>query len=495
MHERRYRCSQFLPALLVLAALTLFRQLLLVLHTQRTNSSGAASQPQPSAWSSCAFLTASQLRRGIPGERGSPHFTTLSRFEHTCSSAGDARLNCTLCLPGWRGSQCDKAARVTPCSLFSCLDWSRCPPGAPLTVHVYDTPASCTASWIDSKTSAEYRSVTAALRASNRHVASARDACLLVPWFDTLCNGNRCADTWTEAPKLDVLSRTLEQLPQWRKTGANHLVFDMSSSHAPTLPIGRGIYLATSFWAAGKSFRHGHDQALPLWNQRWADERQAQRAQRVRSARQHSAPPLLLSFKGQRMHFCTSELCAPDDIAEAALAGRMRGKDAYTTDWVRNQLRKLHDGHDIVIATRCVRELEDAQHCDAHCQAECAADMQLYDAVDYDQLLINSSFALVVPGITPNSYRLVEALSYGVVPVIASDFMVLPYKKLLNWRAFSLQIGESELLRLPEVLRSLSQATVRNMQQSAIAAYERCFKTPGAIALCAVAELELQMSF
>ncbi len=450
------------------------------------------SQETPAA-ASCALLNASLLRRGLPGERSTPHFSVLPRFEHACRGAYDARLNCTLCLPGWRGVGCDKRARSSPCSLHQCLDWSRCPLGAPLSVHVYDTPAGCTASWLDSKTTAEYRNLVATLRSSERHVAVATDACLLVPWIDTLCNGNRCTDTWTEAPKLDVLARMLEQLPQWRESGANHLVFDMSSSHAPTLPVGRGIYMVTGAWAAGASFRHGHDQALPLWNPRWRNEQHVLRARRVREQRAHDTPPLLLTFKGQRMHFCMSELCAPSDIAQAILAGSLRKRDAYEREWVRNKLRLLDNGRDVVMITHCVRELADVHACDEQCQAACARDRRQYESVDFDELLINSTFALVVPGITPNSYRLAEALSYGVIPVIASDFLMLPFRRLLDWPAFSLRVSESELLALPKLLRSLPPDVVRSMQGRASEAYERCFRTPGAIALCAIADLEAQL--
>jgi hypothetical protein len=290
-----------------------------------------------------------------------------------------------------------------------------------------------------------------------------------------------------------VLAHALEQLAHWRGTGANHLVFDMSSSHAPVLPVGRGIYMATAFWGAGDSFRHGHDQPLPLWNPRWSSEADVLLAERVRERRVHDTPPLLLAFKGQRMHFCTNEHCAPADLAAAIKSGSLRKREAYEREWVRNQLRQLHNGRDIIMITHCVRELEDVRSCDAQCQAACAEDKQQYDTADFVELLINSTFALIAPGITPNSYRLAEALSYGVIPVIASDFLVLPYRRLLDWPSFSIRVSESELLTLPKLLRSVPSDVVRSMQTRAIEAFERCFRTPGAIALCAIADLEAQL--
>ena len=480
---------------LVLAALTLVQQLLLSwLTTQRILAlPGLAFVPTGDHATTCTVHNASLLRRGLPGERSTSHFSTLPRFKQACSSKEDSRLNCTLCMPGWRGMSCDKRTYVTPCSLHHCLDWSRCPLGTPLTVHVYDKPPGCTASWLDSKTTAEYRNLIDTLRASARHVADPSHACLLVPWVDTLCNGNRCTDTWTEAPKLDVLAHALEQLVHWRGTGANHLIFDMSSSHAPVLPVGRGIYLATAFWGAGDSYRHGHDQPLPLWNQRWNSETNVRLAEQARQRRVHDTEPLLLTFKGQRMHFCTDEHCAPADLAAAITSGSLRKREAYEREWVRSQLRQLNNGHDIIMITHCVRELENIQSCDKQCQAGCVEDKQQYDTADFVELLINSTFALVAPGITPNSYRLAEALSYGAIPVIVSDFLMLPYRRLFDWPSFSIRVSESELLNLPKLLRSLPRNVVRSMQASAIEAYERCFRTPGAIALCAIADLEVQL--
>jgi hypothetical protein len=355
-------------------------------------------------------------------------------------------------------------------------------------VHVHATPKSKEAAWIDSKTSAEYRDVVSELRKSDRHVPYPLGACLLVPWFDTLCIGNRCTDTWTDAPKTDALGAALRKLPGWRD-GANHLVFDMSSAYAPTLPINRGVYAATSFWAAGKSFRHGFDQPLPLWNQKWRTEN----TERDRAARRQSDRPLLLSFKGQRMFWCGSVLCAPDDLKRAVHSGQLRAIASYEHGWVRNQVVDLHNGRDVIIATKCAREMEDPVHCNDDCRVQCAADRRLYDTLDFAQLLRNSTFGLVLPGITPMSYRLAETLSYGAVPVIASDFMLLPFSKLLDWRSFSIRVSESQLLALPQLLRDLPRERVARLQASAVLAYERCFATPGKIALCAVDELEARM--
>ena len=418
------------------------------------------------------------------------HFSTRGTGPFRCANAADARINCTRCAPGWRGTACDAAVFVAPCTPAHCLDWSRCPWGAPLTLHVYDTPAGPDAAYVDSRASAVWRDVVTTLRASKRHVAN--DACLHVPWFDTLCTGNECTSPSHDVPKTEWLISAVEVLPHWNGNGANHLLFDMSSNHAPRLPVGRGFYAATSFWAAGRSFRHGHDVALPLWNQRW-EEYLSPAASTARRAGNRSR---LLVFKGQRMFFCKS--CAPLDLA-AALSGSLGPGDkpgsmphALKHGWVRNQLHLLHNGRDVWTVGTCSRELQrnDLGSCDADCRARCAQDSRVSNGTNYDALLWDAVFGLVLPGITPMSYRLAETMATGAVPVIASDYMTLPFSSVLDWEKLVVRVPETSLHAVPEQLRNLPHEKVIAMRMAVANAYERCFSTPGKIALCAVDQLE-----
>jgi hypothetical protein len=112
------------------------------------------------------------------------------------------------------------------------------------------------------------------------------------------------------------------ELPLWRGTGQNHLLIDMSSSnHAPRLPVSQGVYMATSFWAAGSSYRHEHDVSIPLWNQKW----EAFVSESAAAQRRADGRDLLLTFRGQRMFWCAS--CAPKDLA-ASLAVESSAEDA-----------------------------------------------------------------------------------------------------------------------------------------------------------------------
>ena len=498
MRSRRVRpCLQRSASLLKLLSLflisvslfALVNVLVLAQHERVTNdgASGgfekafAHSNELPRPRTQPAFLV-------LPPEAAElTHYTTQPRAKFSCVDAADTRPNCTRCMPGWQGVTCSARVHVLPCTMQRCLAWSRCPKGRRLTVHVTSPPSGdVTAAWLNRTTSAEYRDMLDTVAASSRHVASADEACIHISWVDTLCSGNRCTNTWTDAPKTEALAAALAAQPGW-DGGANFLVFDLSSNYQPAMPVGRGLYAASSFWAAGASFRHGHDIALPLWDKRWG------RAQAgADSRRRLGARPLLLSFKGQRMFWCTSTLCSPPDLVAAVRAGGLRPAVSYKEGWVRSLARALHNGRDVIILTRCTRELEDPRLCADECAARCNADRKEYGRHDYQALLHNSTFGLVLPGITPMSYRLAETMAAGAVPVIVSDFLTIPFINIFDWSTLAVRVPEALLLQVPDILRSLDFDRVSRMRAAVADAYERCFATPGKIALCALDELELR---
>lgn len=424
------------------------------------------------------------LLTSVPALHGARHFSTRGDGVHRCASAADQRVNCTRCAPGWRGLQCNVPVFVAPCTPHHCLDWSRCPWGQPLTLHVHAPPPTREAEYVQAKHSHVWRDILRALTDSPRHVTDASLACLLVPWMDTLCTSNDCTSPSIDSPKADWLVRAVEQLPLWQG-GTNHVLFDMSSNHAPRLPVGRGIYMATSFWAAGTSYRHGHDQPLPLWNQQWERFLSADAA-RARRARARSR---LLVFKGQRMFWCSS--CAPHDLAVALK--QSEEPVALTHGWVRNQLHLLHNGRDVVTVGTCARELKSSKHCDGACRARCRRDALVSNATHFHSLLCDSAFGLVLPGITPMSYRLAETMACGAVPVIVSDFMRLPLPHVVDWPSLSFTFPERMLARVPELLRAVPAEEVHAMRLRVSDAYERCFASPGRTALCGIEDLERQL--
>ena len=195
------------------------------------------------------------------------------------------------------------------------------------------------------------------------------------------------------------------------------------------------------------------------------------------------------------MFFCSHKLCAPETLGAAVRDKLLRPAESYRFGWARNVLASLHNGADVVMATRCERELKDPGVCSGECAKACEADAKLYATVEFEGLMANSTFSLILPGITPMSYRLAEALAFGAVPVIASDFVQLPFPSLLDWRRLAVRVSETQIHSLPERLRVMAGegGRVADMRRAGTAAYEQCFATPGKMALCALEELEKRL--
>ncbi len=73
----------------------------------------------------------------------------------------------------------------------------------------------------------------------------------------------------------------------------------------------------------------------------------------------------------------------------------------------------------------------------------------------YERLLRNSVFGFVPRGDANFSYRLLEVMSFGCIPVILSDGWVLPFDRVVPWDTCSLRFSADAMPAIPDVLRSL----------------------------------------
>lgn len=69
--------------------------------------------------------------------------------------------------------------------------------------------------------------------------------------------------------------------------------------------------------------------------------------------------------------------------------------------------------------------------------AKCRTMQHAYDAMDYCNLLNNSTFAVIPAGRSPATYRFIESLRSGAVPILyfeAADADIeLPYEDVIDW--------------------------------------------------------------
>uniref|UniRef100_A0A1I8PY42 Exostosin GT47 domain-containing protein n=1 Tax=Stomoxys calcitrans TaxID=35570 RepID=A0A1I8PY42_STOCA len=137
----------------------------------------------------------------------------------------------------------------------------------------------------------------------------------------------------------------------------------------------------------------------------------------------------------------------------------------------RNSLFHLHNGRDIILVTTCRhgkswRELQDAR---------CDEDNREYDRYDYETLLLNSTFCLVPRGRRLGSFRFLEAIQAGCIPVLLSNDWVLPFESKIDWKQAAVWADERLLLQVPEVVRSISDERIFALRQQTQVLWERYF--------------------
>jgi len=131
---------------------------------------------------------------------------------------------------------------------------------------------------------------------------------------------------------------------------------------------------------------------------------------------------------------------------------------------VRRVLARLHDGKDFII-----RLVEPAAYAGRIDVESGAADSE------YESLLDRSVFAFVPRGDALFSYRLLEAMARGAIPVILSDGWVLPFDRLIDWSSCSISFHHEAVHRIPETLRAFTPDEILRMQQSVREIYRRFF--------------------
>ena len=117
---------------------------------------------------------------------------------------------------------------------------------------------------------------------------------------------------------------------------------------------------------------------------------------------------------------------------------------------IRDQLFKMNDNNEIII--------KEFSNNPGDFEFKLDKTMEILpsnDEYSYLNLLFKSRFSLLPRGNgAALSYRHIESMNVGSIPVIISDNYVLPFSELIDWDSCSIRIKENELDKLLEVVKN-----------------------------------------
>ncbi|XP_074599328.1 exostosin-1c-like [Brevipalpus obovatus] len=345
----------------------------------------------------------------------------------------------------------DKSETMSHCRLSNCFDIHRCQPGQTISIHIYPEP------WKVSSVSSTYMKILRIIQNSPYYEPDASKACLFISSFDYLDRDPLSPDFQKNSPSTQLID-----------SGRNHILFNLYSGTWPDykeldfLGYNPGYAILVKASLSYQHFRPGFDISLPLFSKNHPEygkqfilndgEAEYQANSFVEFKKAHSSlaseQKNLMVFKGKRYtHGIGSE--------------------------TRNMLHHLHNDRDILIYTTCKhgKKWKDTK------DERCSRDNQEYDKYDYQTLMSNSTFCLIPRGRRLGSFRFLEALSLGCIPVVLSNDWVKPFDDIIDWTSAVVDGDERSLLQLPEILRSYDWRTITRLRSQSLAIYETYFSS------------------
>lgn len=300
---------------------------------------------------------------------------------------------------------------ISSCSMDNCFNYSRCDKMEELLVYHYDSQYSPDWYFKD------------ALKRSPYYTTNPAEACLFLV-----------------VDRRRVGGPPLSRLPYWNH-GLNHVVISVVDK--PRNPDARSIEMASTMTSITHQtiYRAGFDVSVPLPQRKFYPNLQRLSAM---------GRKYLLTYKGNRC------------LEVGSRGGRV---------CIDPVLRGMHNGKDIVVVTTCKQVSSNEV---AKVEARCAKDQFVYDQYKFDDL-INSTFALVPAGSGVSSYRLMEVLSAGSIPVAISESIVLPFDSLIEWRRCLFVFPPSQMHRIVPTLQTLNKDEIEFRREHCLFIYRQFF--------------------
>ena len=323
------------------------------------------------------------------------------------------------------------------CKMYSCFDVYKCGAVESNHISVYLYPLTefvdTNADPISPPISKEFYELYVAVASSKFFVDNPNRACLFIPPIDLL---NQIG------LNVEGIGRALVTLPHWNH-GSNNLLFNMLPGTSPDYSTTLDVACDKAVIAGGGfshwTYRSGFDVSIPVYSAL---------ARNAKLNKETGIRKWMLASPQVNLH---SEY--------------------------RQELEKLANNHrDVLILQQCRTPPEDTSPFSV---TRCRDD----EPLQYPQILQESTFCLILPGVRLGDAVLSEALRTGCIPVIACDTYVLPFSEVLDWRRAAILMQEETLPDVMKILKGVSLLQIQSLRKQGKFFYETYFSSVSSIAL------------
>lgn len=89
-----------------------------------------------------------------------------------------------------------------------------------------------------------------------------------------------------------------------------------------------------------------------------------------------------------------------------------------------------------------------------------------HSSLPYEEGFKTSKYCLHVKGYEVNTARVVDAIHYGCIPVVISNYYDLPFANILDWSKFSIIVNQQDMPLLKNILMSVTEEMYLNLYRN-----------------------------